>query len=145
MSSLWLILAGAFSAIAAALHLAIIVGGPQWYRFFGAGEGMARAAERRSWRPAVITLAIAAVLLVWAAYGFAGAGLIPRLPLMRTALAAISAVYLLRGLLVVPMLVLRRPRPTAFWIVSSLVVLAVGVTYAIGTVTAWGHLSAETS
>ena len=28
--------------IAALLHVACIVGGPAWYRFFGAGERMAR-------------------------------------------------------------------------------------------------------
>jgi hypothetical protein len=34
------------SAAAALLHIAVIVGGAEWYRFFGAGEGMARLAER---------------------------------------------------------------------------------------------------
>ena len=58
------------------LHLAIIAGGPDWYRFFGAGEGMARMAERGMLKPALITLGIAAILAVWAAYAFAGAGLI---------------------------------------------------------------------
>ena len=33
----WLIAGGAMSAAAAAVHLAAIVGGPDWYRFFGAG------------------------------------------------------------------------------------------------------------
>ncbi|MBW3618576.1 MAG: hypothetical protein KY446_12705 [Proteobacteria bacterium] len=65
---------------------------------------MARAAERGSPVPAVWALAIAAVLAVWAAYAWAGAGLIPRLPLMRTVLVAISAVYLLRGLVLAPAL-----------------------------------------
>ena len=95
----WLIAGGTLSAIAALLHVAIIFGGPDWYRFFGAGEGMARAAERGSAQPAIITLGIAAVLAVWSAYGFSGAGVIRRLPLLRTALVAISAVYLARGLL----------------------------------------------
>ena len=42
----FLILAGSLSGLAALLHVAAIVGGPDWYRFFGAGEGMAGAAER---------------------------------------------------------------------------------------------------
>jgi hypothetical protein len=32
---------GALSLVAALLHIAIIVGGPAWYRFFGAGEALA--------------------------------------------------------------------------------------------------------
>ena len=93
----WLIAGGVLSAAASALHLACIVGGGDWYRFFGAGEAMAQAAERGEAYPALLTLAIAAVLAIWAAYAFAGAGLIRRLPLMRTALVAITAIYLLRG------------------------------------------------
>lgn len=74
----WLIAAGALSTLAAVLHLCVIVGGPSWYRFFGAGEGMARAAERGSATPALITLVIALVLTIWALYAFSGSGLVCR-------------------------------------------------------------------
>ena len=79
----WLVTAGMMSAAAALLHVATIAGGPEWYRFFGAGEAMARAAERGSPMPALVTAAIAFILLVWAAYAFSGAGLLRRLPLIR--------------------------------------------------------------
>ena len=58
----WLIAAGMLNAAAAILHLAVILGGPDWYRFFGAGEGMARMAEQGMVRPVLITLGIAAIL-----------------------------------------------------------------------------------
>ena len=144
----WLIVGGSLSAAAALTHLAIIAGGPDWYRFFGAGEAMARAAERGSPVPAVITLGIAAVLAAWAVYAFAGAGLIPRLPLMRTALVLISAIYLLRGLMLAPGLAAwargaatTGEHGTAFMVWSSLVVLVFGVAYAMGTWKAWPGLS----
>lgn len=70
----WLLVGGWLSVAAALLHIACIFGGPDWYRFFGAGEAMARAAARGDRRPALITLGIAAALLVWAAYAFSGAG-----------------------------------------------------------------------
>ena len=79
----WLLAGGWLSLAAALLHLAVIVGGPDWYRFFGAGEAMARAAERGSWMPALVTLGIAGLLSVWAAYAFAAAGMIRRLPLIK--------------------------------------------------------------
>jgi hypothetical protein len=136
----WLLTGGTLSVAAAILHLAVIAGGPDWYRFFGAGEGMARAAERGSAAPALITLAIAAVLGSWAAYAFAGAGLIRRLPLMRTALVAISAIYMLRGLTLVPALIVNGGAVDAFTLWSGLIVLVYGIAYAVGTVRVWPTL-----
>lgn len=143
MNNPWLIAGGVLSALASLLHLAVIVGGPAWYRFFGAGEAMAQAAARGSPMPALVTAGIATVLAVWAAYAFAGAGLIPRLPLMRTAMVAISAVYLVRGLVLIPALAQwlggRGINTFAVW--SSLIVLVYGAAYAVGTWRAWGALS----
>ena len=137
----WLITGGVLSALAALLHIGVIAGGPDWYRFFGAGEGMAILAERGSIRPTLITLGIAAVLAIWAAYAFSGAGLLPRLPLLRTGLVVISAIYLLRGLVLVPALVLNWGGVTPFVIWSSLIVLIYGIAYAVGTWIAWPALS----
>ncbi len=138
----WLVVGGWLSLTASALHVACIIGGPSWYRFFGAGETMARAAERGEVYPALVTLAIAIGLAVWAAYAFAGAGVIRRLPLMRTALVAISAIYLVRGLALVPIALQPEVR-TPFNIWSSLIVLGYGLVYAIGTWRAWPRLSAQ--
>ncbi|MES2754509.1 MAG: hypothetical protein V4659_07585 [Pseudomonadota bacterium] len=139
----WLIAGGCLSALAALLHLAVIAGGPDWYRFFGAGEAMAQGAARGDWMPPVLTLAISAVLAIWAAYAFAGVGLIRRLPLMRPALIAITAIYLLRGFAIVPVAMQDSPRTFDIW--SSLIVLVYGLVYAIGTATAWPSLKGKTA
>lgn len=136
----WLIVAGWLSVAAALLHVACVFGGPEWYRFFGAGEGMARAAERGEWYPAMVTLAIAAILGIWAAYAFAGAGVLPRLPLLRTGLIVISAIYLLRGLALIPLYLWRPQAIDSFAIWSSLIVLVYGIAYAVGTWRAWPFL-----
>lgn len=136
----WLTIAGTLSAIASLLHVAILFGGPSWYRFFGAGERMAQLAERGSPRAAIITLAIAAVLAAWSAYAFSGAGLIVRLPLLRLALVAISAIYLARSLALLPALLGIGNFASAFWIWSSLIVLVYGLSYAVGTWLAWPFL-----
>lgn len=94
----WLVFA------AAVLHLGIIVGGADWYRFFGAGEALAVMSEQGAWYPVVVTAFIAAVLLVWSLYAFSGAGLIRRLPFLKTILLIIGIIFLLRGLLAVPLL-----------------------------------------
>ncbi|HEX8062783.1 MAG TPA: hypothetical protein VF535_06170 [Allosphingosinicella sp.] len=137
----WLIAAAALSAGSALLHLAAIAGGPDWYRFLGAGERMAKLVEAGSPRPTLITLAIAALLAAWAAYALAGAGLIPRLPLLRPALVAISGVYLLRGLVLLPALAMNGGKASPFLWWSSLVVLAFGIVYAVGTLRAWPALA----
>ncbi|HEX8362555.1 MAG TPA: hypothetical protein VF613_20715 [Longimicrobium sp.] len=134
-----LVAGGAVTAAAALLHVAIIVGGPDWYRFFGAGERMARMDARGSIYPALITAWIAAILGVWALYAFSGAGLIRRLPLLRLALTLIAAVYLARGILGVPIVLLvddpytnqLRAKMT-FMVVSSAICVVLGLCYAAG-------------
>jgi hypothetical protein len=133
----FLIAGGILSAGASLLHLAAIVGGPSWYRALGAGERMAQMAEQGLWTPHLLTVGIAGVLAVWSAYAFSGARLIPRLPLIRVALVLISAVYLLRGLVLIPALVINRGEVMPFILWSSLIVLVYGITYAVGTWTAW--------
>ncbi|XVJ61394.1 MAG: hypothetical protein HEQ22_01300 [Sphingopyxis sp.] len=137
----WLIVGGWLSVAAALLHIACIFGGPDWYRFFGAGEAMARAAARGEWTPTLVTLAISAVLLIWAAYAFSGAGQLPRLILLRTGLVTITAIYLLRGLMFVPLHLWRPQHSDSFAIWSSLIVFVFGAVYAIGTLKAWRHLA----
>ena len=78
---------------------------------------------------------------MWAAYAFAGAGLLRRLPLMRTALLAITAIYMLRGLVLVPVLALKPQLVDRFTIWSSLIVVVYGIAYGVGTWRAWPHLS----
>jgi len=139
-----LVLGGSVTGVAALLHVAIIIGGPDWYRFFGAGERMARLAARGSIYPAAITACIAVVLGVWALYAFSGAGVIRRLPLLRLALTTIAAVYLARGILGVPFVLLVDDAYTnqlrakmTFMVVSSLTCVVLGLCYATGAARLW--------
>ena len=140
----WLVIGGVLSLVASLLHIACIFGGGDWYRFFGAGEVMAQADEAGHWMPAIMTTGIAILLAVWAAYAFSGAGMIRRLPLIRTALVIISAIYLLRGLFIIPIMIEPALR-TPFNIWSSLIVLGFGIVYLLGTRQAWSQLSANQS
>lgn len=136
-----LIAGGVLSLIASVLHIGVIIGGPDWYRFFGAGEDMAKMAEQGMIRPAIITMGIALVLAVWAYFAFAGAGLVWMPPLLRTGLIAISAVYLLRGLVLLPMLIFVPDKVNSFAVWSSIIVLIYGLFYAVGTWKTWPDLS----
>lgn len=138
------------SAAAALLHVGCIVFGASWYRFFGAGEGMARLAEAGDWRPTVITTVIVAVLSVWALYALSGAGAIRTLPLLRIGLCAIAAVYSLRG--VAGLLYAAfgagfegahtggTRTDATFWWWSSAICLAFGIVHAVGLAQVWRRL-----
>ena len=140
--NIWLIAAGWGSIAASLAHLACIIGGPDWYRFMGAGEHIARAAERGAWMPTLLTMAIAVVLALWAAYAFSAAGIIVRLPLARTALLLISAVLILRACAYFVRDSWRPDLSHSFMAWSSLIVLLLGLCFAIGTWRSWRALSA---
>lgn len=136
----WLIVAAALSTVAALLHVAIVLGGAPWYRFFGAGESMASAAEAGRAYPAIVTLGIAGVLALWAAYALSGAGLLAALPFLKWCLAAITAVYLLRGLAVFPFFLFAREQATPFLVWSSVICIGYGVVHLVGIMQVWGQL-----
>lgn len=138
------LLAGAAASAAAALvHFGCIVFGASWYRFLGAGEGMARMAERGERHPTLMAAGIGTVLLVWALYAVSGAGVVRRLPLLRTALCAITVIYLLRGIAFVVLQPLFPGNSLTFWLVSSGICLAIGIVHAIGLRQRWRELSAR--
>ncbi|OFI36077.1 hypothetical protein [Alteromonas lipolytica] len=133
-----LLIAGWLSMAAAVAHLLCIVGGPDWYRFFGAGERMAQMAADGDIYPTMITAGIALLLSIWGLYAFSGAGIIRRLPLCKTCLVLISVIFCARGLagFFVPFLaqdsMMPQNSPT-FWLVSSLICCAYGLLYWQGT------------
>ena len=140
----WLRWGALLTGAASLLHLAIIFGGPDWYRFFGAGERMARLSARGSAYPTVVTAGIAFVLGLWALYGLSGAGVIRRLPLLRLALVLIACVYFARGILGIPLVLFvdgpytdeLKGRMT-FMVVSSLICIFLGFCYAFGAARVW--------
>ena len=138
----WLLLAAIFSALAALAHVGIVIGGPAWYRFFGAGEGMARLAESGSWYPALITLGIAAVLALWSAFALSAAGWLPVFPFLKVVLTAITSVYFLRGIGgFVLAVVAPGDNSPAFWAWSSAICLLIGVVHAVGLAKQWPVLA----
>ncbi len=128
----WLIAGGTMSFGAALLHIAIIFGGPHWYRFFGAGEEIARMAEEGRWRPAIITALIAVGLAFCGLYAYAGAGLIPEFPLQVPVLWCITAIYTARGLAFPFFKLFKSEFATPFFLWSSLICLAFGFVHGIG-------------
>lgn len=141
----YLKIAATLSFVAALAHIAIIIGGADWYRFFGAGEAMAQLAESGSLQPAITTFLIALVLFIWGLYALSGAELIRRLPLLKPALTLISAIYCVRGVagLILPF-ISSHPAIIAnsvtFWLISSIICCVYGAFYFLGIRARWRSL-----
>lgn len=134
-----LITAAALTALAALLHLVVILQGPRGYQWCGAGDRIVAAARNGSRVPAALTSVICVVLLAWAAYALSGAGLIGPLPLLRPVLVGISSVFLLRALLG-PFVLVGNGRSARFVWVSSAICLLYGLVYLVGLVQRWDAL-----
>ena len=137
-----LIIAGILSFFASLLHIACIFCGPDWYLFFGAGERMAQLSSAGDPYPTIVTIAISSILAVWGLYAWSGAGLIVKLPLLKTCLVLITAVYLVRGVvgLFAPFLTsdpVVHQNSMTFWVVSSVICCVYGMYYLLGTKKLW--------
>ncbi|WP_286265967.1 hypothetical protein [Thalassotalea atypica] len=138
--NVFLIVAGALSAVAAILHLGCIYFGAPWYRFFGAGEQMALLSEQGSIQPTLVTTGIALVLSIWSMYAFSAAGIIFKLPLIRLALILITIIYLARGAVGFFFISSPMGRSPEFWVWSSIICLVFGIVHLIGLKQQWANL-----
>ena len=136
----FLIIGAALSALAALLHVGCILFGASWYRFFGAGEKVARMAAAGHWYPTVLTLGIVAILSGWSLYALSGAGVIRRLPFVRPALCLITCIYLLRAVAFAPLQTYFPGNSTTFWLWSSAVCFVAGLVHLAGLWRAWPGL-----
>lgn len=137
----YLVAGGISSAIASLLHIVIIIGGSDWYRFFGAGDGMAQLVENGSTYPAIVTTIIAIILALWGLYAFSGAGVIGQLPQLKLVLGIISMIYIIRGVFGIPIVIyLDYPylneleEKMTFMLISSVISLGFGLFYLIGLI-----------
>jgi hypothetical protein len=132
----------AMSFFLALLHLAMIPIGAEAYDFFTAPAHFVELARRGSPLPALMTLLVALVFTIFGFYALSAAGRAPRLPQPRIILIGISGIFLLRGLVVVPELLLFLntsdfPARALFFSLASLVI---GIVYTIGTARRWAVL-----
>ncbi|WP_445769254.1 hypothetical protein [Rheinheimera sp.] len=138
------LLAAALCCFAAALaHLGCIIFGADWYRFFGAGEQMARMAEQGLWYPTIMTFVIVLLLLLWGLYALSGAGAIKRLPLTTLALVVIGAIFLLRGIAFVALMPMFPENSLTFWLISSGICLFIGGLFVVGSWQQWSALAGK--
>lgn len=104
IKSKFLVTGGLIAALTAVWHLLCIIGGPGWYAFARAPEVVVDSAKQGTLLAPVGATVIASLMFTCTAYSFSGAGLIKTLPLLKSALAAISIICLVRAVVAVPYL-----------------------------------------
>ena len=136
-----LVVGGIVSGLIALLHVVLAIR-PGLFRYIGPGGGSAltEKAIQGSSGIVVATIALALMFAVWALYGLSGAGIIGKLPLLRTALIGISVIYLLRAMFIVPetRMVLSEGYSPRFLVFSGIALVA-GLLYLVGTLTLRQH------
>ena len=92
----------------------------------------------------LIGLGAALILVIFGLYALSGAGSIRHLPLLRLGLTGISSLFLLRGLFFIlsllTLLGILKGEILVQGVVSDLVFLAAGITYAVGTLLNWREM-----
>lgn len=116
---------------------------PSLSLYFGAPEALVK----NSFALIIASLFVAGVLAVFGLYAFSGAGFIRKLPLLKQGLVAISCVFILRGLLLLPELlvvvgVFHVSIPVApRFVIFSLGSLFIGIIFIAGTIGGWSSFS----
>ena len=133
---LWLKIAAGWSFFMAACQTVISVS-PAAAAFFRAPPPLLEDRWRLFW----VGEAAAVILVIFGLYALSGAGSIRRLPLLRLGLIGISCLYLSRGLFfilsVLIVLGILKGELLIQGEISTLVFLAAGISYAVGTVLNW--------
>jgi len=142
LSTYWLFASGGLCAVGALLHLTIPLGGPAWYSFAGAPQGLVAMAQAGLARPIISCLVIACLLGAFAVYAFSALGFVRRLPATRPVLGIIGVGLSVRGFWF-PFLALQDPSSlgrlcgrcsnlNAFVVATSALCLFIGVGYLLG-------------
>jgi hypothetical protein len=134
-----LALAGALS-LTVAVFQTIISFSPEQSLYYGAPPGLVA-------NPPLLAAAgigAAMLFLVFGLYGLSGARFLRPLPLLRPALVGIAVIYLIRGIAVIPALLIRLQSPRAMGsgteLISASAALVIGIAYAAGTAAGWNEL-----
>lgn len=127
---------------AVALFQAIITISPEWSRYFGAGESLVS----KIWLLYISGFIVTLIFILFGFYALSGAGIIKRLPFLRTGLVIICALFTLRGLEIVMDVLIATGKihargnvPIQFF-AESIVSLVIGLLYLFGIIGAWARM-----
>jgi hypothetical protein len=128
----WIQLSAAIAIIGALIHVAAIPAGPAWYACFGAPPGVVASARAGTWPAPVGALVIAVLMATCAWYACAALGTVRRPPLLRTGLATMTSICLVRALVLPPLAVAHPELRNTFEVVAAILWGLAGIGFALG-------------
>jgi len=132
-----LIIAALTSILSAIAQLLMILGGAPAYENMGAGKALSSMAASGSTTPAMLFSVLALLLFIAACYALSGAGVIRKLPALRSVLLLIGLLYSLRGAYLVYAYVDHPNILTPYLYISSVFYFIAGLIHIVGTIMAW--------
>jgi putative oxidoreductase len=132
--NIYLLTGGLFSLAFAVFQVSAVFWPPEMLTFFGG------PVEMQAENPLMyifVCVVIGAIIAVAGLYALSGAGIFRRLPLLRTMLVGITAVFILRGLAIINDLRMINEHPElnlGRFVVFSLFALCVGLVHLIGVI-----------
>ena len=128
-----LISAGVIASASAIWHLLCIFGGPSWFVFARAPQQIIESAQQGTMLAPISTVFVASLMFACTVFSFSAAGLIRKVPLLKSALITIASLCMLRGLIVIP--TLATSTGLDIWqIVASTVWFYVGICFLAGSI-----------
>jgi len=135
--SVLLVVAALTSILTAVSQLLMILGGARAFEHMGAGKVLSEMAAAGSTTPAMIFSVLALLLFIAACYALSGAGVLRKLPALRSVLILIGLLYCARGSYLVYAMVDHPQILTPYLYISSVFYFIAGLLHLIGTALAW--------
>ncbi|WP_441004621.1 hypothetical protein [Pseudocolwellia agarivorans] len=103
-----LISAGVIASASAIWHLLCIFGGPSWFVFARAPQQIIESAQQGTMLAPISTVFVASLMFACTVFSFSAAGLIRKVPLLKSVLITIASLCMLRGLITIASLCMLR-------------------------------------
>ena len=135
-SNITLVVAAVLTLLLALIQVAKILGGLPVYRRFGVDETLIQMTEAGSSTPTMLFGVFALLLFILACYALSGAGVVRKLPMLRSVLMVVGLGYLFAG--IAPWIIdTAQPPDQAMPYLSSGFYIITGLLHIIGTILAW--------
>ncbi len=128
-----LISAGFLASASAIWHLLCIFGGPSWFEFARAPQQVIESAQQGTMLAPISTVFVASLMFACTIFAFSAAGLVRKVPQLKSALITIAVLCTLRGLIAIPTFVTSSGFDT-WQIVASTVWFYVGICFIAGSI-----------
>ena len=128
-----LISAGVIASASAIWHLLCIIGGPNWFAFARAPQQIIDSSQQGTLLAPIGTVIVASLMFACTVFAFSAAGLMRKVPLLKTALITISILCITRALIAIPTFI--NSAGLDIWqIIASSVWFYVGISFAAGSI-----------